>query len=72
MIVRCPKCNSESVTLRTELDVEFEFDVHGDVHVVTDVEDEIYWGVEYNGLEATGFCPSCNNVFQYKGAVKDD
>lgn len=72
MSVSCDKCGSEDVTLMTHLDVAFKFDKSGNVEVITDVADTIYWGVEYEGLKAMGYCQSCGRCFKYKGAVDNE
>ena len=67
MIVRCLKCDSENVTLTTQIPVNFKFDKEGNVKLITDSisSDDIYWKVEYDGTMAICKCADCGHCFSY-------
>lgn len=70
MLVKCPKCESDDVTLKVDIeDIEFRFDEKRNVVLLTDVEDEIYWEVEYEQEyeQARVFCEckKYGNLFTY-------
>ena len=72
MVVKCDKCGSDDVVLMTRIDVAFKFDENGDVKLIADLADDIYWRVEYEGLKAICYCHSCGRCFKYKGEVDDE
>ena len=65
MIVKCLKCGSPEVVLEAKIDVKFQFADKGGVVLVTDVADDIYWGVEYEGVQAVCECKKCGHHFSY-------
>ena len=71
MVVKCPKCGSSDVTLATDItDVKFRFDEEGNVVLITDVADTIYWDVVYDGVPATCVCGDCGYCFDYEEVQK--
>ena len=74
MLVKCPKCERDDVTLKVDIEnIEFHFDEKGNVVLLTDVEDEIYWEVEYEQARVFCECKKCGNLFMYddwKKAIK--
>ena len=66
-MVFCPICGGSNVILQTNIsDVKFQFDEKGDVVLLSDVADSIYWGVVYDKVPAKCFCHDCGYVFDYK------
>lgn len=65
MIVTCLKCGSSEVVMTTDAKVDFQFDRNGDVKFFTDIADEIYWSIEYNGAQAICKCKRCGYKFNY-------
>ena len=65
MIVKCLKCGSPKVILKAKIDVKFQFADKGGVVLVTDVADDIYWSVEYEGVQAVCECTECGHHFSY-------
>ena len=65
MIVECLKCGSPKIILKAKIDVKFQFADKGGVVLVTDVADDIYWGVEYEEVQAVCECKKCGHHFSY-------
>ena len=67
MVVQCLKCSSSNVILNTKVsNVKFQFDEKGNITILSDVEDKIYWGVVYEGVSAKCKCHNCGHSFSYK------
>ena len=65
MAVKCLKCGSSEVVLTTKMDVDFHFDEDNYIVLITNVMDEVYWGVEYDEIEAVCKCHMCGAQFSY-------
>lgn len=65
MVVKCLNCDSENVMLTTEIPVNFKFDKSGDVKLISDTADSVYWRVEYNKMKAVCKCADCGHRFSY-------
>ena len=62
----CPICGGSYVILQTNIsDVKFQFDEKGDVVLLSDVSDSIYWGVVYDNIAAKCICQDCGSDFDY-------
>lgn len=65
-MVFCPICGGSNVILQTNIsDVKFQFDEKGDVVLLSDVADSIYWGVVYDKVPAKCSCLDCGSDFDY-------
>ena len=65
-MVTCPTCGSSNIILKTDVsNVKFQFDEKGDVVLLSDVADSIYWGVVYDKVPAKCSCFDCGYLFDY-------
>ena len=65
-MVTCPTCGGSNVILKTDVsNIKFQFDEKGDVVLLSDVADKIYWGVVYDKVPAKCICHDCGYVFDY-------
>ena len=64
-LILCPICLSSDIALNVNINVRFQFNKENDVEILSDVADDIYWGVVYDELPSVCQCLHCNHTFDY-------
>ena len=65
MVIKCPRCGNEEVVLETQIKVKFQFNENGELTLMTNVLDDIYWGIVGGDYSARAKCLICGYYFEY-------
>lgn len=67
MVVKCPRCGNKEVVLETQIKVKFQFNEHGELILMSNVMDDIYWGIAGGDYSACAKSLICGYYFEYVG-----